>query len=1057
MPIAPERMRREMPNAKSKATVSSFIIALALLIAPRISADYGSGQISRTPSRSLHQWGAVTLFHGLPSNHTRAIAQDPEGVMWFGTDGGLVRYDGQRVQKAATDGPASRRVLALRFDREGALWVGTDSGAVWLNRGNIISVPETEDKTITAIITPDARRAVMTSSQGEIFYCSTGTDGQISVRTIGPQDNPLLSIDSDRRIPLPLTSLALVNQTIVVGTRSRGLLRVERDEVKEIPSRPPAFFIEAIETDSQGHLWFGSQIKSEGGGLYKSADSMTLTRASADTGTVTSLCFDSKGGLWVGTDEQGAFYYPTPGGGANALSLKQGERFTFENTAGGMRSDNIYSIFVDREGVVWFGTDRGVCRYDPHSPSVETLSARPDSNFARTLFQASDNSLWCGTNSGLFIRDGRAATWVPIPELARKAIHSIAEDSTGRLLIGTASGLYAGLKSSGNRSSVGGLRFARIAFEESEIALSDSIRAICQFQGATYVASFGRGLERLVDARRALVWPLEEKGDADARNRQVLSLHADKDKRLWISTAEAGVFVFDGKKVSPVPSLGGLSDTAAWVIDGSSDDILWLGTPRGLYALRSEKLQPIIEGRDVRAIALSASGDQKSLWCATVGGGVFRVMIEKRDEAMVSQMTAEQGLPSENAFALLYTGAAGREETLWIGTSHGVARYEPVQAAPLLRATRVMGRRVYQPDEIGAGLELEYPQNSLALDVAATSSRTFPDQFQYGFSLFDGAGMLIKRRLARDSQFLMEGLRPGYYRIEARAYTNDLVASEPLAFEFKVTDAPFPWTSTALSVLLALALAALWWGWHQNHRLARTNDALGDANRQLGETRLQLANETEAERRRIARDLHDQTLADLRRLLLLADEFHSGKSGNGQPSVVPSKIRQEIESIATEIRRICEDLSPSALANVGLAAALEWALSDAVAHLPAERQFEYDFSCDDNMEERLELAPDIRIQIYRIAQEAISNICRHAAAAHVRLSVSISPSGDFLLELEDDGRGFDPPLRRVKKGRGLANIRSRASLIEAEVEWSNRPDGGTAFTLRRQHSGKTFV
>src|SRR5687767_5986514 len=47
---------------------------------------------------SLHRWGAVTLFHGLPSDQVRAVAQDAEGVMWFGTDAGLARYDGRRVQ-----------------------------------------------------------------------------------------------------------------------------------------------------------------------------------------------------------------------------------------------------------------------------------------------------------------------------------------------------------------------------------------------------------------------------------------------------------------------------------------------------------------------------------------------------------------------------------------------------------------------------------------------------------------------------------------------------------------------------------------------------------------------------------------------------------------------------------------------------------------------------------------------------------------------------------------------------------------------------------------------
>src|SRR5581483_3565545 len=103
---------------------------------------------------------------------------------------------------------------------------------------------------------------------------------------------------------------------------------------------------------------------------------------------------------------------------------------------------------------------------------------------------------------------------------------------------------------------------------------------------------------------------------------------------------------------------------------------------------------------------------------------------------------------------------------------------------------------------------------------------------------------------------------------------------------------------------------------------------LASANRDLAEARLQLANETEAERRRIARDLHDQTLADLRNLALLVDQLQMKRDPNIRPNrapSAPSTLRNEIESISEEVRRICEDLSASALENVGLSAALQFA------------------------------------------------------------------------------------------------------------------------------------
>jgi signal transduction histidine kinase len=232
----------------------------------------------------------------------------------------------------------------------------------------------------------------------------------------------------------------------------------------------------------------------------------------------------------------------------------------------------------------------------------------------------------------------------------------------------------------------------------------------------------------------------------------------------------------------------------------------------------------------------------------------------------------------------------------------------------------------------------------------------------------------------------MEKLSPGTYKVIARAYTKDLLPATPLSFEFSVPRAPFPWTSTALAVLLLLALIALGWGYFQNRRIHRTSAELADANRELANARLQLANETETERRRIARDLHDQTLADLRNLALSVDRLpaqrEDGVRANRAPSA-PGALRQEIESISQEVRRICEDLSPSVLQNVGFAAALEFALAHAVEHAAPDCRFAYEFICDESFDERVKLPASVQIQIYRIAQEALSNICRHAGAARI--------------------------------------------------------------------------
>ena len=386
---------------------------------------------SSARAQNLHQWGAVTLFHGLPSDRVRAIAQDADGVMWFGTDAGLAKYDGRRTETVSAEGLPRGRVLVLKIDAEGVLWIGTDAGGARLTGGKFIPVEGTEGKSITAIATPSAGRAVLASA-GEIFDCQKQPDGSLVSKTIA--GHPLLRVErSGRRTLVELTSLAEVDGSVLIGTRGHGLLSLKEDGIERAPGRLSAASVEVLEKDARGHLWLGVQMTSAESSLYEKSDAQRWVRVASITGRMTALRADEGRNLWVGTDGQGAFHY---------RDARRLEHFTFDGTAGGLRSDHVYTIFVDREDVVWFGTDRGVCRYDPHSPRNETISANRESNFVRTLFQTSKGQLLCGTNRGLWLYDEAKSAWQPVPDFARKTIYAIAEDAAGRLLVGSSSGLY---------------------------------------------------------------------------------------------------------------------------------------------------------------------------------------------------------------------------------------------------------------------------------------------------------------------------------------------------------------------------------------------------------------------------------------------------------------------------------------------------------------------------------------------------------------------------------------------------------------------------------------
>jgi len=778
--------------------------------------------------------------------------------------------------------------------------------------------------------------------------------------------------------------------------------------------------------DSSGNLWVGARSKKEEPGALSGDVPSQLTRSDATTGPVMSLRAIGDE-VWIGTDGRGVF----------RVSKLKTQRFTFDGTAGGLRSDHVYAIFSDREGVIWFGTDRGVCRFDPNAPRVESIGDNSDSNFVRALFQTSAGKTLAGTNRGLFVYDDATASWKPMVELGRNIIYAIAEDKQQRLLIASASGFYVAARQSSNLETI---TFTRLESSSGTADAAGSVRAITQFRGSTYFAIYGRGIERLDNGRSSLTW-----ANATGSNREVISILADGDSRLLVGTAKDGVFSSDGKTIQPEPSFDALKGPAIRSMTRTPDGSLWFGTGGGVYLCQPQKAcVPILPNADARFLLSNPSSHANEIWCGTRGNGLLRILLDSTMGPVVSELDSEQGLPSQNVFAVLPQRDEQGNEIILIGTNRGIARYEPGKVPPTLYATRVVSKRVHAPTELQAGLNLEYPQNSLLLDVTAISSRTFPEQFQYAFTLVDSGGHLVRQKLSRESQFTMEGLKPGTYTVAARAFTKDLAISQPLTFSFTVAKAPFPWTSTALAILLALALLALLWAILERRRIVATSAALVDANRELADARLSLANEAERERRRIARDLHDQTLADLRHLALLTDQIKP----NGDQTQ-SSALRQEIEMISQEVRRICEDLSPSVLQNVGFAAALEFALSHAVQDAPPEKRFDYEFHCDDGIEERTDLSPSVQMQIYRIVQEAVNNIWRHAAASHVKMFVTANDGRDFSLTLEDNGCSFDLENRRPD-GRGLANMRARAGLIDAEISWSKGEAGGTVFSLIRK-------
>jgi signal transduction histidine kinase/ligand-binding sensor domain-containing protein len=884
-------------------------------------------------SQNLHKWGNIGLFHGLPSEKVQAIAQTSDGILWFATENGLAKFDGRRVQTISLEQVTS--ILCLAVGLDGRLFVGTNNGLAIYQNGAFEIVAATRSEQINSIIS--AQKTYFATESGTIFELEKSATKQIA------------------KLDLPVRTIAIKDQILYFGTQGRGLMQVENEEQKEIFGNSRPYFINDLAIGKNGEFWIGSNAKSSNSGLYEFSESQSFINSNERIGTVNAMRFDGKGELWVGTKDNGIYHFR----GDDLL-----DHFTFENTLGGLRSNQIFDIFIDREGVIWVGTDKGVCRFDALSPSNAMFGDDINANFIRTLYQGKDGNVYAGTNLGLFTfnnsSDGEG--WFANEMQPNKSIYTISDDAENKLIIGNA---------------------------------SNNIRSIQTFDGKTYTAKFGEGLfenERLIFA-----------------NDSVTTLFAEKEK-LYIGTGKSGVFTFDSQKITQLEIL---KNNAIWKISGTTEKGLWFATERGIFRLQNTELIEVIPNTDFRSLLVG----EEIIYAGSANKGLFEINFDEEFGWLFSNLNIEQGLPSSGIFSLLPVG-----KSLLIGTGKGVSKYSPNEIKPEISPVRIVSERLHSNDEIKNGINLDYPQNSLSIEVTGISSRTYPENFQYGILLKNGKGDIVSKKLTKDAQISFLDLSPGNYDVEIRAFNQDLVSSLPFKLHFSVGKAPFPWTSTALAVLLAIALLALIWAIIERRQIVKKN-------KEIAAARFDLANEAERERRRISRDLHDQTLADLRNLMIKSDKLPSKNS----------EFRQEIESVSDEIRRICEDLSPSVLENIGLTAALEFLLGNTIEN--------HKFLCANDLEQRMSFSPTVQMQIFRITQEVLNNIKRHANADFVEMK--ISDDEGFKLTIENNGKAFSPDFDNLPKGRGISNIKSRAELIEAEISWQINETETTIFTLNK--------
>lgn len=190
----------------------------------------------------------------------------------------------------------------------------------------------------------------------------------------------------------------------------------------------------------------------------------------------------------------------------------------------------------------------------------------------------------------------------------------------------------------------------------------------------------------------------------------------------------------------------------------------------------------------------------------------------------------------------------------------------------------------------------------------------------------------------------------------------------------------------------------------------------------------------ERERAQVARELHDsvgQTLAAAS--FQVAAAAHEIGSHPASPRL--ATVRELLRTSLEEIRNVSRSLHPRVASDLGLPAALE-ALGDATQHRSlVDVQVNIDIS-------GVAIPAAVSATLYRVAQEALRNVERHADAGHATVSLRARP-GYVELEIKDDGRGFEGPLEKKRGESGLATIRERLSLAGGELHIDTAQERGT--------------
>jgi ligand-binding sensor domain-containing protein/signal transduction histidine kinase len=948
---------------------------------------------------------------GLPQNVVRCIAQTPDGFLWCGTPAGMVRFDGLRFQLFnATNTPAlgSARIRQLLAARSGALWISTEEGALIEHRNGDFRLahPESDEGSRQgyAGIAEDEHGQLWLSTETGAIKRFRGN----SLTEFAPE-NPraldfLIQRDHVGRIwlrnrlqlarifdgtPQPVLDGPFGQYQFLAPSRTEGwwirmggLVRRWSSGVWPEERAAPAWGDRAVTCaleDQNGQLWIGSR----GLGLFRYGPDGSVETFSSRNGLGSDLIYclheDAEGNLWVGTH----------GGGLRRIRRAALQVFGREQ---GITSGHVTSLAEGPNSSLWVGTENdGLFRLEKGKATLLSGSKRLT---IRSVLQTADGQVWIGTSPGglLKLENGQLEPGAPptLEPLAPEShVYSLLEDSAKRLWVGTLGATALPFRQGAGWNSVAlppDRRWDVVAMAEDA-------------SGTLWIGTDGQGLLRW-DGNQ---WNVFNRSHG-LPSATLRSLFASKDGALWIGTEGGGISRFKNGVFSKCSSRHGLPDDSIQFITEDFNRNLWMSSFQGVFSLPASQTEAFFSGTTPRISPLTLS-------------------------------TAE-GLPSlECTGGFQPSGLMDRHGKLWIPTFRGLALIDPTKPRPPLLPPAVyleaiaidgaqedLGRTAFVQNALRSltpgrhRCEIRYS----AVQLTAPGRVRFRYRMQGVDPDWVDAG---SRRIA-----IYSVLPPGDHRFEVQARVQDGQWSPSLA-SVQLLVPPLFWERPGFLWASGLSAAALIAFFARNTTRRRFQARL----RQL-EAQRQL----EAERTRIAQDIHDDLGAGLTQIGWLGSMTEKNPDHSESVRTHARKISATAREMVRSLDEIVWAVRPE---NDSLQALLDY-FGHRVDEFSENSPIRVWFPPPASIPELI-VPAEVRHNFYLSCKECLNNALKHSQASEIRITLQILDQ-QLQAEIRDNGRGFS---QESSRGNGLPNMRRRIQSLGGSFELTSTPQIGTVVRI----------